>query len=76
MVQRQEIDKLRMAAHNRKMGNICHAYVHRRGNRDQAVYANMLFYACLTGVILNRRCINVDITIITVIGIFNDIINS
>ena len=55
---------------NGKRGNIGHAFAHKRGDRDQAVYACMLFYACLAGVTLNRRCINVDVTIIITIAIF------
>ena len=34
------------------------------------------FYACLAGVTPNQRCINVDVTVIITIAIFNDIINS
>ena len=57
------------------MGNIGYAYAHRRSDRDQAVYVSMRFYACLAGVTMNRRCINVDATIIIAITIFNNIIN-
>ena len=57
------------------MGNIGYAYAHRRSDRDQAVYVSMLFYACLVDVTMNLRCINVDVTIIIVITIFNNIIN-
>ena len=50
MVQKQEIDQTIIAAHNRNMGNICHAYANRRGDRDQAVYVSMIYYACLASV--------------------------
>ena len=69
MVQKQEIDQTIIAAHNMKMGNICHANAHRRGDRDQAVYISMLFYACLAGVTWNRRCSNVGDRIILAIAI-------
>ena len=57
------------------MGNIGYAYAHIRSNRDKAVYVSMLFYACLAGVKMNRRSINVDVTIIIAITIFKNIIN-
>ena len=70
MVQNQVVDQTITAAHKQKIGNICYAYAYRRCDRDQAVYASMLFYACLAGVTMNRRCINVDVTIIIATSIF------
>ena len=32
-----------VAAHLRKTVNICHAYAHKRGDRDQNVYVSMPF---------------------------------
>ena len=70
MVQKQEIDQTIIAAHNRNMGNICHAYANRRGDRDQAVYVSMIYYACLASVTLNQRCIKINVRIIFAIAIF------